>query len=180
MALFKRQPTASEKRDVNAIISRAQTCARNINESDNIAVFFREWEKITIHYHSLLTYEKSGYPFSPSPSKLFERDVFSKKQKVELKCINRAFDRLQAGLISLKTTQGKIDRINSFFDEMEYYSDKMEPENIEYLKTLKESMLKDYPVMKSKAPSASFCPNCGNRVGSGDLFCSNCGRRLPR
>ena len=182
MGLFTKEPTTQEKNDIRALLSRAQTCARNLNEADSISGFYKEWDKLMALFDRLIWYEKRGTRFKPSPRKNL-REIEAKKEKAERDCIDRAFSVLQASLFSLKTESGRRNKVGRFFEEAEYYSSRMEPANVAFIREMKTKLMVDNaPKASEKASNASgeafYCTQCGSRLRQGDRFCSKCGAKV--
>lgn len=184
MGLFRKIPTTQEKNDIRALISRAQTCARNLNEADKISSFFKEWDKLIHNFNRLIFYENRGVKFKISPKRDLE-DAKRKKRNIERNCIDRSFADLQASLFQLKTDSGKKNRIIRFFEEMEYYSNRMESDNVAYINQLKKGALSGIETKKSAGStkqkdtnSALFCTQCGNPLPSGAVYCGRCGFKV--
>ena len=143
MGLFRKEPTSTEKNEIRSLISRSQTCARNLSETDKISNYYKEWDKLMSLLNRLIFFEAKGIRFKPSP----RRDLASaqaKKQRTEKNCIDRAYENLKVSLISLKTEQGKRNRIIKFFEEMDYYAPRMAAENANYVQHLKQEMLAQF------------------------------------
>lgn len=182
MGLFSRTPSTTEKNDIKAVIARAQTCARNLNDADKIASFFKEWDRLVDQLNRLIRYENSRIKFQSSPKRDLEKAIFN-KSNVERKCIDRQYADLNTSLLSLRTIQGKRNRVQKFFEEMEYFMPRMEPVNVDYVKQLKDIATAQLSQETHKASiaqseSTSFCPNCGKTVAPNSNFCSYCGNKL--
>ena len=184
MGLFHRQPTTTEKNEIRSLISRAQTCGRNLTDADKISNYFKEWDKLMSLLDRLIYYENRGIKFKPSP-RLDLSNAKSKKQRTEKNCIDRAYEDLKVSLFALKTEQGKRNKTVRFFEEMEYYFPRMDSNNVDYVVHLKKETMEQFPGTSFSvnpqiiSPSAiNFCPECGSRVIPGSNFCSNCGYKL--
>ena len=124
-----------------------------------------------------MQYEKSGVSFKPSAIKEW-KNICNQKIGAEKHCIERAYDRLMGSVVTLKTAQGKKNKIKTFFDEAEYYFPQLEEENVEYIESLKKQALAEYPDDEQTGVRRKFCPKCGNSVNTTDVFCSSCGTKL--
>ena len=57
-----------------------------------------------------MQYEKSGVPFKPSAIKEW-KNICNQKKGTEKHCIERAYDKLMGSVVTLKTAQGKRNKI---------------------------------------------------------------------
>ena len=102
MGLFSRyrKPTAAEKKEIEAALSRLRTCGKRIETIDSIDKYITEWDKINAEEHILEYYEDQKIKFTVSPRKIYSMMV-AELPRLEKDIIMRGYDRLQRDAIKL-------------------------------------------------------------------------------
>lgn len=177
----KMKITSEKKREIEALLARTRTCARHINETDIIKNYFAEWDKIENNCHTLLEYEKKGFPFKPKMAETYKQMKNMQKDS-EKEFIDRAYERMLRSAAQVTTDKAKKNKAFSFFSELEFYYPRLSPESVEYAEALKKRTEYEMPKttqIKSKDETLNaICPSCGAVIMQGNVFCGKCGHRM--
>ena len=177
------KPTATEKKEIDAILSRMATCCKRLESVNSVDKYFIEWDKYVIDQNRLAQFENKGIKFTASPKEIHSQ-ICKEIPRVEIDVIDRGFDRMQRDAAKLSTDKGKQKKSDAFFNELEYYYSRLQPSSVEHIKELK---LKAQYVIDGQdntnnsgisAGEVAFCSKCGSSVSADDIFCSKCGNKL--
>jgi len=178
------KPTATEKKEIDAILSRMATCCKRLETVDSIDKYFTEWDKYVVDQKRLAYFEGKGIKFTASPKKIHDQ-ICKEIPRVEIDVIDRGFDRMQRDAAKLSTNKGKQKKSDAFFNELEYYYSRLQPSSVEHIKELKlkANYVADEPGILNNNISmdrlaSRFCSKCGATIGADDMFCSKCGNKL--
>lgn len=183
MGLFSRAPSSTEKKDINATISRVGTCFKRLESVDSIDKYFTEYDKFINDYNSLRAYEKQRIKFKYPLTKIYN-EVEAEIPRIEKDVVSRGYDRMQRDAAKVTTEKSKKNKAIKFFDELEYYYPRLRPTTVEYIKSLKANcnLIYEVPqVAESENTSSSvhhFCTQCGAKLEDGATFCGKCGAKV--
>lgn len=183
MGLFYKQPTATQRKDINATISRVGTCLKRMETVDSIDKYFTELDKFQSDYKALRAYENQRIKFMVPLNKIYNEFV-AEIPRLERDVVNRGYDRMLRDAAKVSTEKSKQNKANKFFDELEYYYPRLLPETVEYIKGLKinckfiqtnQQILTDGVSMMV---NHNFCTQCGAKLEEGASFCGKCGSKI--
>lgn len=138
MGLFFKKPTATDKKEANAALSRMKTCFKKMETGNSIDSYFTTWQKYTTEYELLKGYEQKGVKLTMS-SKKMHLAVTAEVPRIEKETVQRGYDRLQRDMAKLSTDAGKAKKANAFFSELEFYYPRLKPSTVEYIQSLRAS-----------------------------------------
>lgn len=130
----RRQATVQAARDDMRIIDDS---FRLVNVTTDPDVFFSRWELLfenTMHLEMLKTFIPLAEFRPPESSAALKREKSTYIQHF----LSRYFDDVYEKAETLKTEHGKIGRYQRFYDSLQQYYDKMEPQHIEFIETKNE------------------------------------------
>lgn len=133
---FYKKPTAAQKKEIEAALSRGRTCAKRIESLDSIDKYFTEWDKYMKEEKILEYYEDQRIKFTVSPRKIHSM-VCAEIPRIEKDTIMRSYDRMQRDAAKLSTDSGKKKKAEKFFNELEYYYPRLQPESVQLIQQLK-------------------------------------------
>lgn len=181
MGLFSKKPTANEKKEINAILSRMTTCCKRLEATDSIDKYFTEWDKYLSDYERLSYFARKGIKFTASPDRMHSL-ICREVPRLEKDIINRGYDRMLRDAAKLSTEKGKRTKAEKFFNELEFYYPKMQATSVELVKELKSKTAflatADSKPKAAVSGSHRFCKQCGAAIDEGDLFCGACGTKV--
>lgn len=183
MGLFHRAPTANEKKDINAAISRIGTSLKRFETVDSIDKYFTEYDKFMTDYKVLQMYERQRIKFQVPLAKVLSQFT-AEIPRLEKDVVTRGYDRMQRDAAKVTTEKSKQNKAKKFFDELEYYYPRMKPETVEYAKSLKANCNLISPEQRVSMPEPtvftgnSFCTQCGAKLEIGAAFCGKCGSKV--
>lgn len=174
-----RKPTSAESKDINAIISRIDTCGKHLETVDSVDKYFTEWDKYSTEMKILQSYEQQGIKFIEPPSSIHNQ-LLAEVPRLEKNVVNRAYDRMQRDVAKLTTEKGKQKKADAFFCELEFYYPRLQPETVELIKVLKnQTIYVKSTNTEDKAEEANkYCTKCGVLLEPGALFCGKCGNKV--
>lgn len=178
----KMKITSEKKREVEALLARTKTCVRHINETDIIKNYFDEWDKFESNSQQLLEYENLGFPFYPKMSVTYD-DIKKIQHESEKAFIDRAYERMLRNAAQVTSAKAKSNRASAFFKELEFYYPRLNPVNVEYVKSLQHKAESETLIMTTQTNATAknegiICKSCGATVESGNMFCGKCGTKL--
>lgn len=133
---FYKKPTAAQKKEIEAALSRSRTCAKRLESMDSIDKFFTEWDKYMNEEKILEYYEDQRIKFNVSPRKIHSM-VCAELPRLEKDTIMRGYDRMQRDAAKLSTDSGKKKKAEKFFSELEFYFPRLHPESVDIIQQLK-------------------------------------------
>lgn len=136
MGLFSKKPTAAQKKEIEAALSRSRTCCKRLESLDSIDKYFSEWDKYMQEEHLLEYYEDQRIKFTVSPRKIHAM-ICAERPRLEKDIIMRGYDRMQRDAIKLSTDAGKKKKAEKFFSELEFYSSRLCLESVQLVQQLK-------------------------------------------
>ena len=136
--LFRKKPTAAEKKEINAAISRLTTCGRRLESTDSIDRYFTEWEKCQADMEQLKYYEGKRIKFNVSLQKV-QNAMEAEIPRIEREVVNRSYDRMLRDAAKLTTAKGKLNRAYKYFGELEFYYPRLQPETVSLIEQLKQN-----------------------------------------
>ena len=183
MGLFRRAPSSTEKKDINATISRIGTCFKRLESVDSIDKYITEYDKFINDYNALRAYEKDKIKFKVSLTQILS-EVEAEIPRIEKEVVTRGYDRMQRDAAKVTTEKSKLNKATKFFDELEYYYPRLRPATVEYIKSLKANctLLKAAQQINvttgGSSPGHHFCTQCGAKLEEGATFCGKCGSKV--
>ena len=100
-----------------------------VNNTGDARVFFQRYQRMLENMEWLAEIEKY-YKFSrPLPSEQL-KTVYVKREYTINDFIDRSYEKLALKIIKLKTEKARKKAAEDWFNELTFFSDKMEPENI--------------------------------------------------
>ena len=101
-----------------------------VNNTGDARVFFQRYQRMLENMEWMAAVEKY-YRFSrPLPSEQL-RTVYAKKEYTINDFIDRSYEKLALKIIKLKTEKARKKAVDDWYNELTFFSDKMEPANIE-------------------------------------------------
>ncbi len=184
MGLFSKKPTAAQKNEINASLSRLMTIAKKLETTESIDKYFTEWDKYITEYTLLSVYERQGIKFNISLKKIHSK-MLEEIPRIEKDVLNRGFDRMQRDSAKLTTDKGKKKKAEAFFQELKFYYPRLQPSTVEMAENLKRNCgLFEMPstslsstLNRSQNTKSGYCIKCGAQLDNGALFCGKCGCR---
>ena len=185
MGLFSRKPTAAEVKQINSLLGRMGTCCRRLESVDSIDRYFTEWDKYLSEYQQLDYYAKQGIKFSVSPQKI-HLQICKEIPRIEKDVLRRAYDRMLRNAAKVTTEKAKQKKADAFFNEIEYYHSRLQPDTISLANTLKERT-RFTSQTSAQSPKASvsanrtqgrYCTHCGAQLDQDAAFCGKCGNKV--
>ena len=135
---FSKKPTAAQKKEIEACLSRSRTCCKKIETQDSIDGYFTEWDKYMAEQKILEMYEDQRISFTVSPRKIHSM-ICKEIPRVEKETIMRSYDRMQRDAAKLATDSGKRKKAERYFAELEYYYPRLKPESVSLIEELKSN-----------------------------------------
>lgn len=138
MGLFfgKKKPTAQDKKDANAVLSRMRTCAKRLESAKSIDAYFTEWEKYLGEYEHIKLYEQKDVKLT-MPSKTLHALVLKEVPRLERETVDCGYDRLQRDMSKLATDTGRRKKAERFFSELEFYYPRLQASTVDFIGQLR-------------------------------------------
>jgi len=142
---FCKQQKEEATREMTEAQANAQEWMSQFNESAKIlkqtlepAMFFSRYDSVVSTAKELADASNKGYVNMSIDIKQWLREATENKDKQINEFINKLYRKMLKSVDDSKTASKKIEKINTFFAEMDKYSDKMLPLNLELLKSHRE------------------------------------------
>lgn len=101
-----------------------------VNSTGDARVFFQRYKSMLENMEWMAAIEKY-YKFSrPYPSEQLAA-VYAKKVHTVNDFIDRSYEKLALKIIKLQTEKARQKAVENWYNELTFYSDRMDPENIE-------------------------------------------------
>lgn len=141
--MTKAQLKASTQQMANDSLRISSDCIRIISETIKPEVFFSRMDLLYQHTYKLSICEKYIQFSGALPSQAlaqFGQDHFNAVQAF----INRYTQATYSKAATLKTTKGKLNQAVKFYDSLVPYFNNIEPQNIQMIENIKQSMYANF------------------------------------
>jgi hypothetical protein len=139
MGLFfkrKPRPSAQDKKEAKAVLSRLVTCAKRIETAKSIDELLTALEKYETERSMLELYEQKGVKLSMPTSKI-DAAVRAEIPRLERETVDRGYDRMMRDALKLKTDKGRCNKARRYFEELEYYYPRLQQSTVARINQLR-------------------------------------------